>query len=59
MSLLTELFGPDILLKSLDQVKGEIAGLPDTLHEKRAILLKEYASIKGLILKGSDYDDIM
>lgn len=59
MSLITELFGPEILLEDFQGVKAKIKDLPPTLAEKKAILLKEYASIKGITLIGDDFDDII
>ena len=58
MSLLTELFGPEILLDDLDGVKEKIRDLPPTLKEKKVYLLKDYASIKGIFLTSNDFDDI-
>ena len=59
MSLLTELFGPDVLLENLETVKDLINSLPPTLREKKDILLKEYASIKGVNLTKTDFNDIL
>ena len=59
MSLLTELFGPEILLATLEEVKQQILNLPETIKEKKTILLNEYAQIKNITLIGQDFDDIM
>ena len=59
MSLITELFGPEILLASLAGAKEAIKNAPPTLAEKKDILLKEYASIKGIILTKQDFNDII
>lgn len=58
MSLLTELFGKEILLASLAEVKEKIKNLPTEQKEKKSYLLKDYASIKGIILTQADYDEI-
>jgi hypothetical protein len=58
MSLLTELFGVDVLDKSLDEVKELINQLPTDRRERKAYLLKDYASIKGLKLSQKDYDEV-
>lgn len=58
MSMLTELFGDEILHATLDQVKQKIKILPQTLKEKRAYLLKDFAAITGTILKEQDFRDV-
>lgn len=58
MSLLTELFGDEAIHLSLDQIKRKIKSLPPTLQEKRAYLLKDYASITGIKLTKADFSDV-
>lgn len=55
MSLLTELFGDEIINASLAEVKQKIKSLPPSLKEKRSYLLKDYAAIKGIVLSAGDY----
>ncbi len=59
MSLITELFGPEILLDDINGVKGKIKNLPPTLTEKKDYLLKDFATIKGIKLTGQDFKDII
>lgn len=58
MSLLTEIFGEEVLEDSLAEVKRKIKSTPYVLREKRDIMLKEYAEIKGLKLFSQDFLDV-
>ncbi len=58
MSMITELFGQEVLNASLEEVKGKINSLPPTLREKRAYLLKDFAELAGILLTEKDYRDI-
>lgn len=58
MSLLTELFGEDVINETLDQVKARINSLPDTLNERKSYLLKDYSKIAGIELNEQDFNDI-
>lgn len=58
MSLLTELFGPDILKVSLTEIKELINNLPDVQKERRSYLLKDWARLKNVELTAQDYKDI-
>lgn len=58
MSLLTELFGDEIINASLAEVKQKIKNLPPTLKEKRLYLLKDYAAIKGIVVSTEDFDEV-
>lgn len=58
MSMITELFGDEILTASLSQVKEKIRSLPPALAEKRGYLLKDFASITGIFLTKEDFDDV-
>jgi len=58
MSLLTELFGMEILNATLDEIKKEINALPPTQKERRSYLLHDWASISGVELTTSDFSDV-
>lgn len=59
MSLVTELFGTEILTASLSELKEKIKQLPDVQKERYAYLLKDYAKIKGITLTKEDFDDVL
>lgn len=58
MSLLTELFGPDVLKVSLPELKEMIKNLPAVQRERRSYLLKDYARIKSIELTKQDFADV-
>ena len=58
MSLVTELFGPDVLKVTLPDLKEMVKGLPPTQREKRSYLLKDYARIKNIQLTAQDFKDV-
>jgi hypothetical protein len=58
MSLLTELFGEEILSASLDEVKAKIMSLPPVQQERKTYLLHDWAAIKGYTLTQKDFEDI-
>lgn len=58
MSLITELFGEDILSAPLYEVKEKIKDIPYDLKEKRSYLLKDYARIKDIKLTKKDFEDV-
>lgn len=59
MSLITEIFGVDIINMDLEQVKEKIKSLPPTQAERRSYLLHDWAAIKGVILKEQDFIDVI
>lgn len=58
MSMITELFGEEILSASLEEVKEKINGLPNTIMERKTYLLHDWAAIKGIQLTQDDFNDI-
>ena len=58
MSLLTELFGPEVVNESLDDIKKRINALPPTQMERRSYLLHDYAAIRGIKLTRDDFADV-
>lgn len=58
MSLITEVFGDDILLASLAEVKQKIKNTPVDRRERRTYLLKDWAAIKGVKLSQIDFEEV-
>ena len=58
MSLLTELFGVEILNATLQELKNEINYIAPAEPSKRAALLNDFATIKGIELTAKDYEEI-
>lgn len=58
MSLVTELFGMDVLNKSLDELKELIKAMPPAQRERRSYLLKDFARIKNIELTQQDFADV-
>lgn len=58
MSLLTELFGLDVVKISLPELKELIMQLPPAQRERRSYLLKDYARIKNIELTAQDFKDV-
>ena len=58
MSMIVELFGVRILEASLDEIKTAIKSVPFGLKERKAYLLKEYATYRGITLTDGDFRDI-
>lgn len=58
MSLLTELFGTEIISAPLEEVKELIRNVPSKLFEKKSYLLKDFAAIRGIELTKEDFEDI-
>lgn len=58
MSLVTELFGPKIVYATLDELKSKILRLPKIWSERKSYLLHDFARIRGLKLKHSDFTDV-
>lgn len=58
MSMVTELFGEEILSNTLEEVKAKIRMIPPTSRERRSYLLKDYAAIKGITLTQDDFRDV-
>lgn len=58
MSMITELFGKDILTASLDRVKELIKSLPPTQKERRVYLLHDWAAATGKKLTVEDFLDV-
>jgi hypothetical protein len=58
MSMVTELFGPEILNADLGEVKRQIRMLPPAQKERRSYLLHDWASITGMQLTQQDFRDV-
>ncbi len=58
MSLVTELFGPDVLKVSLEELKEMVKNLPPAQRERRSYILKDFARIKGIELSQQDFADV-
>lgn len=58
MSLLTELFGEEILHANIEEVKEKIKNLPDTTREKKSYLIKDWAAATTTPLTVDDFKDI-
>jgi len=58
MSMITELFGNEILQASVDDVKEKIRALPPTQQERRYYLLHDWAAATGTELQESDFKDV-
>ena len=58
MAMLIELFGPDILNATLDEVKTRIRALPPSQQERRSYLMHEWSVIKGVELTQDDFFDV-
>ena len=58
MSMITELFGQDILNAPLWEVKQRIKLLPKTQQERRSYLLHDWAAATGIKLLSSDFDEV-
>lgn len=58
MSLLTEIFGPEVVSKSLDDVKFLIKNLAQASQKDKDQMLKEFGIIRGIQLSARDYIDV-
>ena len=58
MSMITEIFGREVLYYTKEQVIQKIKSLPPSLREKRAYLLKDFAVLTGVVLTEEDYRDV-
>jgi hypothetical protein len=55
MSMITELFGLDILKDSKENVIKKINSLPPTQQERRNYLLHDWAAATGQVLTADDF----
>jgi len=58
MSMITELFGEDVLYMSLENVKSLINSMPATQKERRSYLLHDWAAITRQELVEADFMDV-
>lgn len=58
MSMITELFGENILYTTLEEVKKKINALPPTQLERRVYLLHDWAAATGNKLDAKDFKDV-
>lgn len=58
MSMITELFGEEVIYQPKDVVKRRIRSLPPTQIERRVYLLHDWAAITGVELDESDFIDV-
>ncbi len=58
MSLVTELFGIDVINKTLPELKDLIKSLPPAQRERRSYILKDFARLKNIELTKQDFADV-
>ena len=58
MSLLTELFGEEVIHEPIQQIKIKILSIPQIHNEDRSYLLRDWAAIVGAKLTAQDYKDV-
>jgi len=58
MSMVTELFGKDIIYATLEDVKEKIRSLPPAQLERRTYILHDWAAITGVDLTEDDFKDV-
>lgn len=58
MSMITELFGEEILNATLDEVKSKINSLPPSQQERHSYLLHDWAAATGHTLTQDDFFDV-
>lgn len=59
MSMITELFGAEVLALDLTEVKAKIKALPPTQAERRSYLLHDWSAITGVKLTQDDFIDVI
>ncbi len=58
MSLITELFGTEIIREPVEKVKERIKSLPPIWAERRSYLLHDWSALTGIKLTKRDFDDV-
>jgi hypothetical protein len=58
MALLTEIFGTEVVGKTLEEVKFLIKNLAQATPEEKQLMLKEFGAIRGIELTTKDFEDI-
>jgi len=57
MSLITEVFGPDVVSLQLAEIKILIKNLKFSNEVQKATMLKEFSRIRGIELTVRDFED--